>query len=95
MSTATREMSTEAPSMAGWEGFFPVEAVDDAWLHARGIPLRAEAIERVRSRVAKIAIAYGPAEAPEETLAEREERFSPEARMVAIPAGRALARLGL
>jgi len=69
------EADVEASGTAGWEGFFPVRDVDDAWLARRGIPLRAEALARVRARVAKIAIAYGPMEAPEEELAWREERY--------------------
>ncbi len=57
------------PDLTGWEGFFPLSDVDDAWLQARGLPLTAAAIDPVRQRVGKLVLHDGAREAPEERLA--------------------------
>ncbi len=62
-------------SVAGWEGFFPVPALDESALAARGIPLDPDVVTDAAPRVGKLVIAHGPKTAPIDVLERRERRY--------------------
>jgi len=63
------------PAVDGWEGFFPLDRVDDAWLEARGLPFRAETVHGVTGRVGKLVIDDGVREAPAAELQLMADRY--------------------
>jgi hypothetical protein len=45
-----------------WEGFFPLASVDQPWLDAHHVPLRAAVLDRIKPRLGKLTMATGESE---------------------------------
>jgi hypothetical protein len=54
--------------VSGWEGFWPWQVVDDAWLAKRELPFVLSSVQAPVGRVGKLVIAGGIREAPEAEL---------------------------